>query len=112
MMNINPRQMQAMMRKMGINQEEIDAEEVIIRTKDEDIHIKNPSVQKVKAMGQTNYQVSGVEEIFPRAAKVETTDEDIKTVMEQAGVSKEKAASALKKSDGDIAQAILLLSEE
>jgi nascent polypeptide-associated complex subunit alpha len=111
MFNMNPRQMEAAMRKMGIAQENIDAEEVIIRTKKEDIHIKNPSIQKIKAMGQISYQISGKEETVERSAAAEITEDDIKTVMEQANVSKENAKSALEKSKGDIAEAILYLDE-
>ena len=38
-------------------------------------------------------------------------DEDIETVAEQAGVSKEKAREALEKCSGDLAEAILSLKE-
>ena len=38
-------------------------------------------------------------------------DEDIQTVVDQAGVSKEKAVKALEETNGDIAEAILKLSE-
>ncbi len=114
MMNMNPRQMQAMMKKMGIAQEDIRAEEVIIRTKDFDIYIDHPSVQKVKAMGTINYQVTGPEKIIPRnkAITVEITEEDIKTVMEQANVTEDKAKAALEKSKGDIAEAIVFLEDK
>jgi nascent polypeptide-associated complex subunit alpha len=114
-MNMNPRQMQAMMRKMGIAQEDLDAEEVIIRTKEFDIYIENPSVQKVKAMGQINYQVTGTEKIVPRgsgSAAAEITEEDIKTVMEQANCGKDEAKTALEKSNGDIAEAIVFLEDK
>ena len=36
-------------------------------------------------------------------------EEDVKTVMEQAKASKEKAVKALEKSNGDLAEAILSL---
>ena len=48
---MNPRQMQQAMKKMGIKQEEIDALAVIIRTRDKDIILRNPSVQKINMMG-------------------------------------------------------------
>ena len=111
MFNMNPRQMEAAMRKMGIAQENVDAEEVIIRTKEHDIHIKSPSVQKIKAMGQISYQISGKEEVAERNSAAEITDDDIKTVMGQANVSKDAAKEALEKSKGDIAEAILYLEE-
>jgi nascent polypeptide-associated complex subunit alpha len=102
--------MEQAMRKLGVKQEEIEAIAVIIRTNREDIIIRNPSVQKVNMMGQVSYQVAGVEE--HRALEEEISEEDIKTVMEQASVSKEKATSALKDNDGDLAAAILSLKKE
>ena len=105
---INPKQMQQMMKKMGIQQEEIDATEVIIRTTEGDIIIKNPKVSKVNMMGQTTYQVVGEEE----KAYSEIGDDDVELVADQAGVSKEFAKAALEDSNGDIAKAITLLKKE
>lgn len=116
MPNINPRQMQQMMKKMGIQQEDIDAEEVIIRCKDKKIIISNPSVQKVNMMGQKNYQISGTETIEALDEEsqdsADITDEDIKTVASQAQVSEEDAKQALTDTNGNIAEAILLLTAE
>ena len=51
--------MEQAMRRMGIQQKEIDAEEVIIKCSDKDIIIQKPSVSKVDMMGQETYQVIG-----------------------------------------------------
>jgi nascent polypeptide-associated complex subunit alpha len=109
---INPRQMQQMMRKMGINQAEIDATEVIIRCKDKEIIITEPSVAKINAMGQEQFTISG--NIQERALDTtpEINEEDIKTVMDQANVDEDKAKEALSKTKGDIAQAILDLQNQ
>ncbi|MBS3172341.1 nascent polypeptide-associated complex protein [Candidatus Woesearchaeota archaeon] len=104
MPGMNPKQMNKMMQRMGIRQEEIDAEEVIIKTKEKNIIIKNPSVTKVDMMGQKTFQIMG--EISEESS---ISEEDIKTVAEQANVSKEKAKEALKKHNGDLAEAILSL---
>jgi nascent polypeptide-associated complex subunit alpha len=115
MPNMNPKQMQQMMKKMGIQQEDIDAQEVIIKCSDKIIRIINPSVQKVNMMGQKNYQISGQESIEPLVSEdsdPEYTDEDIDTVAEQASVSKEDAQQALEDTNGNIAEAILLLTAE
>lgn len=109
---MNPRQMQQAMKKLGLKQEEIDVIAVIIRTKKEDIIIRNPSVQKINMGGQINYQVSGEEEIRKVEEEIEISQEDIKTVSEQAGVSKEKAKAALKENKGDLAGAILSLQKK
>ncbi len=47
MPGMNPRKVQAMMKQMGIQQVEVPAIEVIIRTEDKEIIITNPSVQKL-----------------------------------------------------------------
>ena len=58
---LNPKKMQGMMKKMGIAQEEIDANRVIIEKDDGNIVIDNPSVLKIEMQGQSNYQISGDE---------------------------------------------------
>jgi nascent polypeptide-associated complex subunit alpha len=57
----NPRQMEAMMRKMGITTEDVDATEVIIVTKSGRITIKEPNVSIMTVQGQRTYQISGRE---------------------------------------------------
>lgn len=108
---MNPRQMAQAMKKMGINQEEIDAIAVIIRTKTEDIIIRNPSVQKVNMSGSSSYQISGDEERRRNDDddEIEISDEDIETVATQGKVSKDKAKELLIKNKGDLAASILEL---
>ena len=111
MPGMNPRQMQDMMRKMGMQQVSVDAEEVIIRTKDKDIVIQNPDVSKVTMMGQQTWQITG--QVTERSRKVVyvPSDEDVETVVSQTSVSKEKAKHALEETQGDIAEAILKLTQ-
>src|SRR3989338_2631490 len=104
---INPRMMKQAMKKMGIKQEEIDAEEVIIRTKEKEIVIRNPSVSKVNMAGQETYQISGEEE--ERSRQIEISEDDIKTVMEQTGCNEEEARKAIEQANGDLAEAIIKL---
>ena len=59
---MNPRKMQQMMKKMGIQQQEIDAQEVIIKTKDKQLIFSQPQVSKVNMMGQDTFQIIGVPE--------------------------------------------------
>ncbi len=105
---MNPKQMQQMMKKMGIHQEEIDATEVIIRTTTGDIIIKDPKVSKVNMMGQTTYQVVGNEE----KASAEISEDDVEMVADQANVSLEFARAALEDANGDLAEAITLLKKK
>lgn len=110
MPGINPKQMKKMMRSMGIKQEELDAEEVVIRLADKELVIHNPQVAKVTMAGQTTFQVMGhVEE---RLKRPEISEEDIRTVLDQVDVTEEEAKGALLNADGDIAQAILDLQKE
>lgn len=120
MPNVNPRQMQQMMKKMGIQQEDIEAEQVIIVCSDRKIVIDNPTIQKVNMMGQKSYQISGEESVESlddeseeeSSEPVEITEDDIKTVMEQAGGSHDDAKQALEDTNGNIAEAIILLTAE
>ena len=93
--------MDKMLKKMGVKQEEIDAEEVIIRCKEKDFVIENPQVMKVNMMGQESFQITG--NLVEKSNK-----EDIKTIMEQANVTEEEAKKALEE-EKDIAAAILKL---
>ena len=98
------------MRQMGINQDSLDAQEVIIRLADMDLVFTNPSVTKVNMAGQVSYQITGEPEERSRDSTTEINEDDIKTVMEQANVDETKARKALEETKGDIAQAILDLS--
>lgn len=104
--------MQQAMKKMGIQQTEIPAVEVIIRTEDKEIVISNPSVQKVNMMGQESFQISGNVEERKISSVPEISEDDIKTVMEQTGADAEAAKKALEDAKGDLAEAILKLKEE
>ena len=106
---MNPREMQKAMKRLGIKQEEIDAREVTIRTADKEIIIHNPQVSKVNMMGQETYQIVGEAEERTLSSEPEINKEDIKTVMEQTGVSEEKATEAIHSNNGDLAKAILEL---
>jgi len=108
---VNPRQMRMAMQKMGIQQEEIDAEEVIIRCKDKEIVISNPQVAKVNMMGQHSYQISGEEEERSVSTAPEISDDDVQTVMEQANVAESEARKAIEKHNGDLAEAIMSLKK-
>lgn len=109
MPKIDPRQIAQMMKRMGIQQQEIDATEVIIKCPDKDIIITEPNVSKINAMGQESFQISG--NVSEREKEAEITEDDVKTVAEQANVDEEKAREALKNSKGDIAKAIIELQE-
>ena len=105
MMKINPKQLEKAMKQMGIKQEEIQAEEVIIKTADKEIVISSPNITKVNMMGQDSYQISG--QISERPLQKFGRD-DIKMIMEQTGCTEKEAENVLEET-GDLASAILKL---
>lgn len=110
--NIDPRMMKQAMKRMGIKQDDLDATQVIIKLQDKQLVFDNPEISKIDMAGNVSFQLSGRYREESLGSKIEITDDDIKTVMDQVGCSKEDAKSALEETDGDIAEAILKLSEE
>lgn len=106
---INPKQMQAMMRQMGIKTQEVPAKRVVIELENEKIIIEEPNVSSMTVQGQKTYTVVGPEKV--EGKELEPSAEDAKMVMEQANCSEEDAVKALKETNGDIAQAIVKLKE-
>src|SRR3989344_4346528 len=109
---INPREMQKAMKKLGIKQEEINAELVIIKTADKDLVIKNPQVSRVNMMGQETFQIVGDITEVEKDGKAEINEDDMATVMEQTSCTKEEALDALGHSNGNLAEAILKLQNK
>jgi len=107
---MNPRDLQKAMQRLGIKQESVDATEVIIKTKDKEIVIKQPQVAKINMMGQESWQIIGNAEERTLSVEPELTEEDIKTVMEQTKASRKQVIEAIKKHKGNLAEAIIELS--
>jgi nascent polypeptide-associated complex subunit alpha len=130
---MNPRKMEQMMKQMGIDMDEIDAESVIIVTEDEELVFDSPQVTKMDAQGQETYQIVGSPDVHQaaggddagaEAGEADATDadaddaddgdtaipdEDVELVAERAGVPPSKAREALADNDGDLAAAISAL---
>jgi len=105
---IDKRQMERAMKQMGIRTKELEnVREVLIKLADREIVISNAQVTLMDMPGQRTYQVVGEE--TERRLEPEVSEDDIKLVMEQAGVDRGAATQALKDAEGDIAQAILKL---
>ncbi len=110
---MNPREIKRMMSQMGIKSTEMpDVKEVILKGKDKDYLIENATVTMIEAQGQKTFQVLGTMKEKPKEEKKELYDEeDVKLVMDQANVSREKAVEALKNAGGEPAQAIINLGQ-
>ncbi len=123
---MNPRKMQQMMKQMGIDVTEIDAEEVVIRTGDEELVFDGAQVTRMDAQGQETYQIVGEPTTRELGAgdggdgdtaddtaddadsgdAAGITDEDVQLVATRASVSEADAREALEDADGDLAAAI------
>ncbi len=118
---LNPRKMKQMMNQMGIDLDDIDAEEVIIRTPEEELVFHDADVQRMDAQGQQTYQVVGDPDVRPRgeASAVEGdadaggesgaesgfSEDDVEIVSMRTGASEEEAREALEET-GDLAAAV------
>jgi nascent polypeptide-associated complex subunit alpha len=119
---MNPRKMQQMMKQMGIDVTEIDAEEVIIRTGEEELVFDGAQVTRMDAQGQETYQIVGEPTTRELGAGDDDAtaaadeggaadaggvpDDDVQLVATRAGVSQDEAREALDAVDGDLAAAI------
>ena len=106
-MKINPKMLEKAMKQMGIKSEEIQANEVVIKCPDKEIVISNPQISKVNMAGQESFQISG--EVSEKSSE-KFSEDDIKLIIEQTGVSEEEAKKTLEET-GDIASAIIKLKQ-
>jgi len=106
---MNPKQMKQAMKQLGIKQEDINAKEVIIKTTNKDIIIKNPSVQRINMHGNISFQISGNIVNTEIDNTPEINEEDIEMVMMQTGCTRKEAQAAIEICEGDLAQAIIEL---
>jgi nascent polypeptide-associated complex subunit alpha len=115
---MNPRQLNQMMKQMGISIEEIsDVEEVVIKTPDAELVFEEPVVTVIDAPGSKMYQITGTPIKRPRLdadveAEVSISPEDVALIMETAGCNEAEARAALAETKGDLAEAISRLSGE
>jgi nascent polypeptide-associated complex subunit alpha len=106
---MNPRKMKQMMKQLGMDVRPVeDVQEIVITTPQGRYVFDQAEVAIMKMQGVTTWQITGE----PRFEEGQTQipEEDVALVAEQAGVSEDKARSALEESKGDIADAILKLS--
>ena len=107
--NMNPRQLNQLMRRFGINVKELaNVKKVVIQTDTKEYVFEDVEVTVMDAQGQKTYQISGKPRVI--AKKEEIPKKDIELVMEQTGKTAEEAKKALEATKGDIAEAILKLS--
>ncbi|MEM0380570.1 MAG: nascent polypeptide-associated complex protein [Desulfurococcaceae archaeon] len=107
---MSPRELKRLLKKMGMDINEIsDVVKVEIFLKNKKITIEKPEIIVIKTRDQMVFQITNGlirEESFET---ITINEEDVEFVASQTGVSKEKAREALVKTNGDIAEAILLI---
>ena len=104
---INAKQVEKVMKQMGMSQTPIDAKRVIIECENSNIVINEPSVMKVKMQGQETFQISGE---ISEESNESFSEEDVQMVIEKTGKPDEEVRKVLEESGGDIAEAIMNLS--
>lgn len=116
MRRMNPRQARRMMENMGMKVEPLEGPvNVTIKTPSREISIEGAEVTLTKMQGQTIYQIMGGK-ATERTAGTQVhaspiSEEDVQLVSQQANVASELARKALEETEGDLAQAILLLAQ-
>lgn len=114
------REMKRMMAQMGIKSTEMeDVKTVIFQGDTKDYMVSDAQVTMIEAQGQKTFQVLGNFREIPKgsassgekkAPAPEFSDDDITLVMNGANVTKERAVEALRKANGEPAQAIIDLT--
>jgi len=120
MIPTNPRELEKILKRMGIKVEEVDAAYVEIRLKNgEVLRINNPTVALMRMPNKTLlYQIQtaegSIQKMTPtpqlqQTAEYQPSEEDIALVMEQTGATREEAVKALVEARGDLVQAAMKL---
>jgi nascent polypeptide-associated complex subunit alpha len=111
---MNSRQLAQMMKRFGINVKNIDnVEKVLIQTDTKEYVFDTAEVTVMEAQGQKTFQIIGEPTVKNRGGVPEDAlKDDIKLIMEQTGKSEEEVKKALKETNGDLAEAILKLSQK
>jgi len=98
------------MKKLGMSVEQIeDVQSIVIKTPQGDYIFDAAEVSAMTMQGITTYQIQGQPRFVGAAPAI--PDEDVTMVASQANVSAEKAREALVATRGDIAEAILKLTQ-
>lgn len=102
----DPKKMEKMMKKLNLNVQQVEADVVVIKTKEKNIIISKPDVMIAKLMGRDVYQITGeVSESY------RVSEEDIQIVMEKTGKDRDAVVKKLEELNNDLAKAILELRE-
>jgi len=118
---LNPNELKRQLKKLGLKNVEVkmlDAEEIVIRLSDgRELVAAAPQVMLMQVPGGAAMLQVVAESLEERQSspmageETQLSEEDVKFVAEQAGVSLDEAREALREVGGDIAAALMLLEE-
>ena len=98
--------MSKMMKQMGVDMEEVDAEKVEVDLGNgRKMVFEKPSLSKIEAQGQEIFQLQG-----SYTEEEDVPEEDIELVQQKTEASEEEARKALEE-EGDVASAVMALSQ-
>ena len=102
--------MAQMMKQMGVDMDELDADKVEVHIGREKLVFNNPSISRIDAQGNEIFQLQGNYSKEEKSSEQEESvaEEDIDLVVEKTGASREDAEEALKNSE-EVADAIMEL---
>jgi len=119
MIPTSPRELERMLKRMGIKVEEVDVVYVELKLKNgETIRINNPTVALMRMPNRVLvYQIQttegSVQKVAPAAApamsEYQPSEEDVALLIEQTGASREEVIKALVEAKGDLVQAAMKL---
>jgi len=117
---LNPAEVRRQFKRLGLKNVKVDvinAEEIAVRLEDgREIVLHTPQALLIRMQGnavmlQAVSSTIEEREYGGEATGQDISEDDVRLVAEQAGVSLEEARNALKEAGGDIAAAIMLIEE-
>ncbi|MFB6193143.1 MAG: nascent polypeptide-associated complex protein [Candidatus Nanohaloarchaea archaeon] len=96
--------MSKMMKQMGMDMDEIDADRVVVEIGDKKMVFEQPQLSKISVQGQDMFQLQG--EFTEEKIESGPSDEDVELVMEKTEASREEAEKALEENE-DVAAAVM-----
>lgn len=120
MFRFSPSDLKKQLKRLGLKNvdvEAIEAEEIIVRQRDgKELVLVAPQAVVVKMPGGAIMMQVMAQRVEEREAQKpgeapSFSEEDVRLVAEQTGVSLEEARRALEEAEGDIAAAIMLIEE-
>jgi len=119
MIPTSPRELERILKRMGIKVEEVDVAYVELKLRNgEVIRINSPTVALMRMPNKVLvYQIQAAEgsvqkvapAAAPAASEYQPSEEDIALLIEQTGASREEVIKALVEAKGDLVQAAMKL---